>query len=384
MAAAEDQILPAPRQSAKLFGHGWVVERIIGAQQVAETAQRLHHAWILAGPRGVGKATTAWMVARKRMAETSQTQTSAELFGKSSKDDTGFYTIDDVAGDENAGSHLVKTGSHPDVMVLERAADARSATISIEQVRKIGRFLSHRPARGAWRVAIIDPLDELSNGAANAMLKMLEEPPPQTLLLLVCHNLGRVLPTIRSRCQLLRLNRLEVHDTAVLLQQHWPDMDAGWQQLMLAVADGAPGMASIMAASGALELYAETLELIGSKTRDISTMDNLARRWWMAGGANAERRAMALALFDRLLSRAAVAACADADFSGPAKPQSASLPLEMTAVSSLAEGFTAADLAFIHETMIAALQRAETLNLDGSSILLNHLDKLCSRSLRPL
>ncbi|MEO6040990.1 MAG: DNA polymerase III subunit delta' [Croceibacterium sp.] len=185
---------------------------------------RLHHGWILAGKRGVGKAAFALAAARELVAETGLQQ---------------------------------PAGYHPDIIVLEplpaSAEDERKRdegkpfqlkrNISVDQIRAMQQRLTTRPTLGNRRAVIIDPADELEKGAANALLKSLEEPPAGTFFLLVAHRLGRLLPTIRSRCRVLRFPDLDSAALDAILAREAPQADATTRAAAIAAAGGSPGAA---------------------------------------------------------------------------------------------------------------------------------------------
>ncbi|MET4898555.1 AAA family ATPase [Sphingomonadaceae bacterium jetA1] len=196
---------------------------------------KLHHAWLLAGPEGVGKAGFARAAATRLLARAS---------GQG-----GLPPGLAVPGDHPTAK-LMAAGSHPDFRVLARLpkdADkpdqdlARSITIA--QVRTLQPMFATAPAMGPARVVLIDAIDDLERGGANALLKNLEEPPAGTVFLLVSHAPGRLLPTIRSRCRLLRFERLADGDVARVLRQQLPEAQEEEIATLVAVADGAPGRA---------------------------------------------------------------------------------------------------------------------------------------------
>jgi len=135
--------------------------------------------------------------------------------------------------------------------------------IRIEQVRALGGFFSLTSAEGGWRVAVIDSADELGPESANALLKVLEEPPPRSLLLLVAHAPSRLLPTIRSRCQRLALRPLPDATVAEVLGRHRPELGADDRIALARLAEGSPGRAIALARQGGLALYAELVRLMG-------------------------------------------------------------------------------------------------------------------------
>ena len=195
-------------------------------------SRRLHHAWLLAGPKGVGKAIFAQAAARRVLAEAA-----GPLF--------------DLPGVETPDDHpivkLVEAGSHPDMRRLERLLNEKTGNlnrnIKVDQIRELGEFLSLSAALSQWRVVIIDSVDDLEPSGANALLKMLEEPPPNTLFFLVSHAPGRLLPTIRSRCRRLEFHKLDDDAMTSILEREAPDVSLGERQRIVAMSFGSAGRA---------------------------------------------------------------------------------------------------------------------------------------------
>lgn len=196
---------------------------------------RMPHAWLFAGERGIGKASLAWRFAR--------TLLSAPAGG--GPEPLPF---------DPPTHRLMEGGAHPDFVRLERLekpakgnAEARLARgISIEQVRGLSRLLNSASAMGGRRVVLVDAADDLEAPAANALLKNLEEPPAGVVFLLVAHAPGRLLPTIRSRCRLLRMNPLSDADMAIVLGRIAPALAGAERDALLREAEGSPGRAAGM------------------------------------------------------------------------------------------------------------------------------------------
>jgi DNA polymerase-3 subunit delta' len=195
----------------------------------------LHHAWLLTGPQGVGKASFARMAAIRMLAEGAGAG--------------GLPPGLDVP-EGNATRTLFEAGSHPDYRVLARLPKdpekpdqdiARSITIA--QVRTLQPLFATTPSMSSRRVVVIDAIDDLERGGANALLKNLEEPPQGTIFLLVSHAPGRLLPTIRSRCRLLRFEALGDSEVATAIRTLQPDADEGEVAALVRASEGAPGRA---------------------------------------------------------------------------------------------------------------------------------------------
>jgi DNA polymerase-3 subunit delta' len=283
-----------PRDSHRLEG----IEPQAEAFEQALQRGRLHHAWLLTGPEGAGKASFAYRVARRLLGGAPD-----NFYGP-----LGTNPDDKVA-------RMVAARSHPDLLVLEREGEDGKArrNIPVEEARRLPDFFAKSPSAAPYRVAIIDAADDLNVNAANAVLKTLEEPPPRGVLLLVGHAPGRLLPTIRSRCRTLAFAPWSETRIAEFLVQR-AGLDPDDADRLAAMAQGAPGRALSLHASGALELDAAAAELIASvgapdEARLVQIADGFR------GGEGAARFAL---LMERLAERARGVA-----LSGVALPQAA-------------------------------------------------------------
>ncbi len=160
----------------------------------------------------------------------------------------------------------VASGGHTDLMTLERAWDEkqkrRRGVIVVDDVRAAGRFLSLTAGEGDWRVVVVDAADEMNESASNALLKILEEPPVRTVMLLVCHAPGRVPATIRSRCRRLVLASLADDEVVQLLARHVPDLAAEDARALARLSEGSIGRAIGLAEEDGLVLYRGLLALM--------------------------------------------------------------------------------------------------------------------------
>ncbi|MEZ5971249.1 MAG: DNA polymerase III subunit delta' [Hyphomonadaceae bacterium] len=213
---------PHPRDSFSFVGHEAEEETLAEGLR----GGRMHHAWLLAGPKGLGKATLAYRVARVALG--------AKRVGPRALD---------VDPDDPIARRVMAL-SHPDLFVLRRGLSDRGKPrreIAVDDARELAHFFSLAPSEGGMRVAIVDAVDDLNRNAANAILKTLEEPPARSILMLICHAPGAILPTIRSRCRRLALRTLS--DTDV---KRASGADAG----IVALAKGRPGRAIALRAQG--------------------------------------------------------------------------------------------------------------------------------------
>ena len=230
-----------------ILGHDLAIERFLAAWR----GGAMHHAWLLTGTRGLGKASFARAAALRMLAEAAGPAPDGE----------GIDTPE-----THPTAHLMKAGSHPDFRLLERIENktgtALQRNISIEQVRALGDLFSVTPAMSDWRAVVIDAADDLEASAANALLKMLEEPPAKCVFLLVSHVPGRLLPTIRSRCRTLEFQPLGDDAMTSLLPRLLPNADAAKVAELVRRAGGSPGKALTYAALDLAPLHEQALAIM--------------------------------------------------------------------------------------------------------------------------
>jgi DNA polymerase-3 subunit delta' len=245
--------VPHPRQTPDLLGHGAGEAVLLRAW----SSGRLPHAWLITGARGIGKATLAYRFAKFALASGGA---GGGLFGEG-PDDLGLDADHPV-------SRQVAAGSHPDIFALEpfmpreQRSLKPSAEILVEHVRQAVHFCFMTPSSADWRVIVVDPAEEMNANAANALLKVLEEPPKQAVLLLVSHAPARLLPTIRSRCAQLSLSALDEDSMTTLLDRHLPDVAGDDRTALAQLAEGSVGRALDLHKAGGLKLYRELVDLL--------------------------------------------------------------------------------------------------------------------------
>jgi DNA polymerase III subunit delta' len=240
----------------------------------AWASRKLHHAWLLAGPKGVGKASFAHAAARRVLAEAAGPP-------------FDLPTLE--TDDEHPIVRLVEAGSHPDMRRLERLVNEKTGNlarnISVDQVRGLGEFLSLTPALSEWRVAVIDTVDELEASGANALLKILEEPPANMLFFLVSHAPGRLLPTIRSRCRRLEFQTLD-DDAMTSILERQTQLDAAERRRVIAMSFGSAGRALAFAELGLAKLEEAALAILRHGDPTNARRSDLASELGKKGAAD--------------------------------------------------------------------------------------------------
>lgn len=240
------------------IGHDAQISTLLSAARDG----RMHHAWLFTGPEGIGKAMVAQLVATRLLAEASAPPPRGDG--------------PDIDPDHQT-ARLIAAGAHSDFIWLTRLtnekSDRRARNISIDQVRAVGARFALAPALGDRRIVVIDAVDDLERSAANALLKNLEEPPASTVFFLISHAPGRLLPTVRSRCRVLRFAPLDGDAMRRVLRDAVPEADPYARDTLIRMADGAPGKALALAGldMAAIETALETMAREGDPTNALRT-----------------------------------------------------------------------------------------------------------------
>lgn len=279
-----------PRETAALEGQDQALMRAARALR----AGRPPSAWLITGAPGTGKATLAYRIARYLLA-CGATDAGAE---------------DLAVPDDNADARQVMAQSHPGLLVLKRAVNPKTGklmtVLPVDEIRRLADFFGMTSGAGGWRVAIIDTADDMNDNAANALLKMLEEPPANAMLLLLSNTPGRLLPTIRSRCQRLDLRPLPDAVLEKLLARHLPDMMPSERASLARLSGGSIGAALTLATGDGAELAQQADQLIEqASSPDLLALMTLGEKLSrMRDGLEQFGQFVTEALADRIRARA--------------------------------------------------------------------------------
>lgn len=284
---------PHPRMAEQVFGHDAAEASFLEAAQ----SGRLHHAWLISGPRGVGKASLAWRLARFLLTLPVEDE---GLFGAPPP-----QSLD--TDPEHPALRRARALSEPRLFLLRRNWDEKTkrlrAEITVDDARKLHGFFGMSAADGGRRVVIIDAADEMNVSAANAILKLLEEPPANAVLLLVCHRPARLLPTIRSRCRELRCGTLAPGDLSRVLEQAGLD-NTSLSPELAELAGGSAGAAFALAEENGPALYAEIMRLLADAP-SLNRQAAIQMADACAGRGKEARRDLTLQLLELHLARLA-------------------------------------------------------------------------------
>jgi DNA polymerase-3 subunit delta' len=282
------------------FAHPRAVHRLAGQDEALERAARAirsrrpPQAWLISGPPGIGKATLAYRIARYLLE-----------YGATDKGP------DDLSVPEKSAAAIqVAAGSHPGLLVLKRGINPDTgrlmSVLSVDEIRRLSGFFGMTSGAGGWRVAIVDTADDMNEAAANALLKLLEEPPSRAMLLLIANVPGRLLPTIRSRCQRLNLRPLDDAAMETELKGLLPETNAEERTSLIRLSGGSIGLALKLSGGEGTELAAEADRLIERAAEpDVPALLAFADRMnRMTDGLEDFGAFLGQALADRIRARA--------------------------------------------------------------------------------
>jgi len=366
-APSPDQIegAPHPRDTAALIGQDPAQAAFLDAFNVG----KLHHAWLLTGPRGVGKATLAWKIARFLLATPDSTGGMFDDPAPTALDVAPQHPVARrIASGGEGGLKSVTRSVNPDTKRLRKQ-------IVVDDIRALNGFFQMSAADGGRRVVIIDDADEMNVNAANALLKMLEEPPERATLLLISHQPSALLPTIRSRCRTLRLAPLSPDQMARALTQSNVVVQ-GDPAALAELSGGSVGGALRLSLMGGLAIYAELIGLMSSLPRlDRGRALKLAEAAAQRGGE--AKLDLLFRLIELMLARLARTGATGAPPAIQAAPHEAEILTRLAPTPH--QGRIWADTA---QEVSARAQHGLAVNLDPAALVLDTLFKMGDRAPR--
>ena len=340
-----------PRETIQFFGNAPAEMELLEAAR----SGRIHHAWLLTGAPGIGKATLAYRFARFLLANP--------------KPEDAANATDLSLPEESAVLSQVAHQSHPNLLVLRRPWQTQrkrhANAITVDEVRRLGPFLGQTAADGTWRIVIIDAADDLNISAVNALLKSLEEPPSACVFLLVSAIPGRLPVTVRSRCRTLRLGPLAPDDLQKAIGQAADALESGNIEQVLALAEGSPGAALRLLEAGGGELYQQLMDILGGMPDcDNGKIHKLAET--LSGAGSEDRYALFFTILDGLLGRLVKQAATGTGAHGE--------EVHLSARLIPADGL--AQWAGLWETLQRAKAETDALNLDRKTLVLRSFFKI--------
>lgn len=348
---------PHPRHTRAVIGHDATQQMLLERVR----SNRLHHGWLITGPEGIGKATLAYAFTR-------------HLLAKSGERDPSATTL--AVSETSVAYRQVTALSHPDLLLLRRPWDQKAkrhtASIPIDEVRRLRMFLGHKADGDAWRVVLVDTADDLAAAAANALLKSLEEPPPRTVFILLSSEPGRLLPTIRSRCRLLNLSPLAPDDLQAAVSQALTTSESGsppspgeWPRL-IELSQGSVRRALAATSTGGLKIYERVLATVTALPKiDWAAVHTLSDE--MAGAAAEQKFEQFYEFLLDLLAR-----LVRAEATGSGTPADLALARRL-----MSDGRLPAFAAAWSDTA-AAKSEAMALNLDRKGLIMDTIARLAT------
>lgn len=341
---------PHPRETETLFGQNEAAATFLEAFHQG----RLHHSWLITGPKGIGKATLAWNIARFLLASDED----IGMFGAPATDSL-HVSLD------NPVFRRVAALAEPGIFLCRRPWDEKKkrlkTAITVDEVRKLKSFFTLSAADGGWRIAIVDAADEMNTSAENALLKVLEEPPAKTVILLISHQPAKLLPTIRSRCRELRCNTLSPDALGQVMDQAgFPD---GNNETLNALSGGSAGESIDMLANDGLEIYQNILSLLATAPR-INRPRIIALGEKCAGKGAVDRYDMTVRLLLLALSRIAL--------SGAKGGEGSVVDGEAELAARLCSNpYQAREWATLVQELTGRIAHARAVNLDPAQVILD-------------
>ena len=359
-----------PRDNPDLIGHEEAESTLLEAIY----SGRLAHAWLITGRKGVGKSTLCHRFAKFLLAIPGLGvggKTEAFPFGEASAIALPESLAIDAA---SPTARRVASGSHGDLRVVERRVNEKTGKlrteIIVDDVRAVGRFMSMTAMEGGWRVVIIDAAEDMNRNAANALLKVLEEPPGRAVLMLASHAPGRLPPTIRSRCRALNLPPLREADIVQLLKNRRPDLTENDLRTLAGLAEGSFGRALRLADQGGLARYKELMDMLFLwPSFDVPTVHKVAER--LAKTGEEEAYETFAGLLQWWIGRFISAAAKREESRAPSI-----IPAERALMAKLANGASLPKWMEAWERIGDLLIKSDRINLDRKQVIIGLFEAL--------
>ncbi|XP_022778677.1 uncharacterized protein LOC111320259, partial [Stylophora pistillata] len=223
-------------------------------------SDRIPHGLLLVGPEGIGKSKVAYRLQHALL--------------------EGEQAISSHALEHNTPTgQLLRSGVHPDALWMTRKTNEKtgklSQGISVEEARKVTAFFQRKPALSKRRIVVVDAVDDLNMNGANALLKVLEEPPVGATLILIAHRMSKVLPTLRSRSQMISLRALSSEELKSFVKSEFGTLSPDESDALVALSAGSPGCAKMLYDQGGLEVFDQFLTVVKAlNTPDFSAVLN--------------------------------------------------------------------------------------------------------------
>ncbi|MDC0462345.1 AAA family ATPase [Alphaproteobacteria bacterium] len=350
---------------------------------IAKQNNQLHHAYLFFGKLGIGKSLLARQLAAYLLQE--EKENTPVFNGMEQNEVKNILSLNE----NNSVWRQVFYHSHPDLIYLfaHKSETNKSGQIKIEDIKSIAHLTHHQSGRGGWRIVIIDSLDNTNRNSSNAILKILEEPPEKTIFFLISHKINNVIPTIRSRCQQVRLKPLSDSDALAILQSHMEDQEGSNLKQLIWLAEGSPGMA-LLIANAKIEIIIDTLADIFLKNNfEFQKFSSLMAKWGADISKMPEMAEATAFLIDKLFSQAALSAVAALSIADDKNIKNKENDFDhislLTLAEYLAEKHTAEELAKFHIEWQIGLQQAEQSYLDMGVFMQQIFYKIYSQTQTP-
>ncbi len=354
----------------RLRGHTKFLHQFCASYQ----KDTLHHAYLLSGNFGIGKS----YLARQLAAYLLQEEYRNTLYKNSNHVDEVEYALS--LNEDSPVWRQVFYHSHPDLIYLSaiKSEENKSGQIKLGDIKFISNLTNHQSGRGGWRIIILDSLDKTNKNGTNAILKVLEEPPAKTIFFLISHNISQVIPTIRSRCQQIKLSPVTNNDVYLILKEQILDQNNDEVSRLVALCEGSPGMALLITCSGINQFIEKFGVIIQEKTPQLEKLLSLATNWGSALSKNPDLSDATIFVFDKLFSQAALFSV-DANKYYNRNEYSVTSSLSEIAII-LAENFTANELSNLHMEWRISFQEAQNSYLDMSVFMQQSIYEIYSQT----